>query len=71
MSEEKYVPDYVKMTLAEQLRGASAFKKVAERRFKRFNGDIQEVIERGRYDEEDYKIVKDLKRDTEKKHQQV
>ena len=38
---------------------------MAERRFKRFEGDIEEVIERGRYDEDDFKNVKDLKRDIE------
>ena len=65
MGEEKYMPDNAKMTLAEQEGSASAFKKMADRRFKRFECDIQEVIERGRYDEEDYKNVKDLKRDTE------
>ena len=53
------------MTLAEQQGAASAFKKMADRRFKMFECNIQEVIERGRYDEEDYKNVKDLKRDTE------
>ena len=63
MSEEKYMPDISTMSLAEQPGAALAFKKMAERRFKRFESDIQEVIERGRYDEEDFKNVKDLRKD--------
>ena len=38
---------------------------MADRRFQRFKGDVQEMIERGRYDEDDCNILKDLKRDTE------
>ena len=56
MGEEKYMPDIVNMSLAEQQGAASAFKKKADRRFQRFEFDIQEVLERGRYDEEDYKL---------------
>ena len=64
MAEEKYTPDYVKMTLAEKKGAAKASKNMADRRFKRFEGDVQEVIERGRYDyQDDYQIVKDLKKD--------
>ena len=47
MGEEKYLPDILNMTLAEQQGTATAFKKKADRRFQRFEGDIQEVIERG------------------------
>ena len=65
MAEEKYTPDYVKMTLAEQQGAAKASKNMADRRFQRFEGDVQEVIERGRYDKDDYQIVKDLKKDAE------
>ena len=42
-----------------------AFKKMTERRFKRFECDIQEGIAKERYDEYDFKNVKDLKRVTE------
>ena len=38
---------------------------MADRRFQRFEGDVQEVIEMGRYDKDDYQIVKDLKKDAE------
>ena len=68
MPEENYVPDYVRITLAEQTGAVKAFKKMADRGFQRFEGDMQEMMERGRYDgrydEEDYKTVKYLKRDT-------
>ena len=53
------------MTLAEQQGAAKAFNNMADRRFQRFKGDVQEVIEMGRYDEDDCNIVKDVKRDTE------
>ena len=46
MSEEKYIQDMVKMTLAEQQGAASASKKHADKRFQRFDADIPEVIER-------------------------
>ena len=63
MGEEKYTTDYV--TLSEQQGAAKAAKNMADRRFQRFEGDLLEVIEGGRFDEDDYNIVKDLKRDTE------
>ena len=47
MAEEKYTPDYVKMTLAEQQGAAKASKNMADRWFKRFEGEVQEVIEKG------------------------
>ena len=65
MAEEKYTPDYVTMTLADAQGAAKATKNMADRRFKRFEGDVQEVIEGGRYDEDGYKTVKDLKKDIE------
>ena len=53
------MPVISKMSLVEQKGADSAFKKMAKRRFQRFESDIQEVIERGCYDEEDNKNVKD------------
>ena len=44
MGEEKYMPDIGKMTLSEKQGAASALKKMADRRFKSFECDIQEVI---------------------------
>ena len=44
MGEEKYTPDYVKMTLAEQQGAAKASKNMADRGYQRFEGDVQEVI---------------------------
>ena len=41
MAKEKYMLDISKMSLAEQQRVALAFRKMANRRFKRFESDIQ------------------------------
>ena len=54
MAEEKYKQDYVKMTLADPQGAAKAAKNMADRRFKRFEGDMKEVIEAGRYEEDHY-----------------
>jgi hypothetical protein len=43
--------------LADAQRAAKAAKKLADRRFKRFKADMQEVIDGGRYDKDDYKTV--------------
>ena len=45
MGEEKYTLDYVKMILADVQGAAKGAKNMADRRFKRFEGDMQEVIE--------------------------
>ena len=63
MGKEKYTPNRVTMTLVEQQGVAKATKNMADRVFKRFEGDVQEVIEGGRYNEDDYKTGKDLKRE--------
>ena len=39
MAEEKYTQDYVKMSLADAQGAAKAAKNMADRRFKRFEGD--------------------------------
>ena len=53
-----------KLNLEEKQRAAVAFKKMVGRRFNRFECDIA-VIEKGCYNEEDLKNVKDLNKDTE------
>ena len=45
MGEEKYSPDYVKLDLADSQRAAKAAKNMADRRFKRFKADMQEVMD--------------------------
>ena len=44
---------------------AKAAKNMADRRFKKFEADIQEVIEAGMFDKDNYQLVKDLKKDVE------
>ena len=63
MGEDKYTPDYGRMSLADAQWAAKASKNMADRRFQRFEGEVQEVIDRGRYDPGDHKTVKDLKKD--------
>ena len=49
MGEEKYSPDYVKMELANVQWAAKAAKNMTNKRFKRFEADMQEAIDGGRY----------------------
>ena len=63
MAEEKYSPDFVKMELGEVQGAAKAAKNMTDRRFKRFEADMQEVIGKGRYDKDNHQLIKDLKRD--------
>ena len=49
-----------------QIQGAAkAAKNMADRRFKKFEADIQEVIEAGIFNKDNYRLVKDLKKDVE------
>ena len=54
MGEEKHSPDNVKMELADVQGAARAVKNMINRRFKRFEADVQEVIDEGRYDKDDH-----------------
>ena len=53
------------MNLEEQAGVATAINKLAERRFTKFEEDVEEIIGRTYYDEEDFKKVKDLKMETD------
>ena len=44
---------------------AKAAKNMADRRFKKFEADIQEVIEAVMFNKDNYQLVKDLKKDVE------
>ena len=59
------MPEMVGVTLDEQAGVARAIKKLAERRFTKFEKDMDEIIARTYYDEEDFKKVKDLKKETD------
>ena len=56
MWEEKYIPDMSQMTIDEKAGVATALKKLAERRFKPFEKEKDEIIEKTYYDEE-YKAI--------------
>ena len=60
------MPEMSGMNLEEQAGVATAINKLAERRFTKFEEDVEEIIGRTYYDEEDFKKVKDLKRETDK-----
>ena len=63
--EEKFPPDMQNMNLEEKQGAASALKKLAERRFRRFEREIQEMIDKEHYEEDDFRKVKEIKKDTE------
>ena len=63
--EEKYIPALNKMSIEEQAGVAESQKKLSERRFDRFKLGMEEVKERGFYDEADLQKIKDLRKDTE------
>ena len=61
MWEEKYIPDMSQMTIDEKAGVATALKKLAERRFKQFEKEKDEIIEKTYY----FKLVKKLKKETQ------
>ena len=65
MWEDKYIPYMSQMTIDEKAGVTTALKKLAVRRFKQFEKEMDEIIEETYYDEEDFKLVKQLKRETQ------
>ena len=63
--EEKFSPNFGKMEMGEIQGAAKAAKNMADQRFKKFKADIQEVIEAGMFNKDNYQLVKDLKKDVE------
>ena len=63
--EEKYTPNIGTMDVYHLKGAAKAAKNMADRRFAKFEGDIQVVIEMNMFDEDNYQLVKELKRDVE------
>ena len=59
------IPDMSQITTDEKAGVATALKKLAERRFVKFGKEIKEIIEKTYYDEEEFKLVQDLKKETE------
>ena len=53
------------MEMGEIQGAAKAAKNMADRRFKKLEADIQEVIEAGMFDKDNYQLVKDLKKEME------
>ena len=63
--EEKYTPNLGAMDVIHLEGAAKAAKNMADRRFAKFEGDIQVVIEMKMFDEDNYQVVKELKKDVE------
>ena len=63
--EEKYAPRIGNMDLSEIQGTAKAAKNMADRRFKRFTEDIKVVIDAVMFDKDNYKLIKDIKKDVE------
>ena len=63
--EEKYALTMEGLSIEENAGIAASQKKLSERRFERFQAGMEEVKERGFYDEADIKMVKNLITDTE------
>ena len=63
--EEKFTPSFGNMDMGQIEGAAKAAKNMADRRFTKFEGDIQVVIELGMFDKDNYQLVKDLKKDVE------
>ena len=59
--EEKYIPSMEGLSIEEKTGIAASQKKLSERRFERFQAGMEEVKERGFYDEADIKMVKNLR----------
>ena len=45
MGEDKYTLDYARMSLADLQEAVKATKNMADKRFQRFKGEVQEVID--------------------------
>ena len=62
---EKYIPAIDWLSIEEQAGMEASQRKLSERKFDRFKAGMEEVKERGYYDEADIQVVKNLRRDTE------
>ena len=63
--EKKFSPNFGKMEMGEIQGAAKAAKNMSDRRFKKLEADIQEVIEAGMFNKDNYQLVKELKKDVE------
>ena len=60
--EKKYVPNIGNMDLSEFQGTSKAAKNMADRRFKRFTEDIKVVIDSVMFNNDNYKLIKDIKK---------
>ena len=64
-ADEKYAPNFGNMNLSKIKGTPKATKNMVDRRFKRFTGDIQEVMNAVMFDKDNYKLIKDIKKDVD------
>ena len=60
--EKKYVPNFGNMDLSEIRGTAKAAKNMADIMFKRFTKDIKVVIDSVMFNNDNYKLIKDIKK---------
>ena len=63
--EKKYVPNFGNMDLSEIRGTAKAAKNMADIMFKRFTKDIKVVIDSVMFNNDNYKLIKDIKKNVE------
>ena len=63
--EEKFPPNFGKMEMGDIQGAAKVAKNMADQRFKKFVADIQEVIDSGMYNKDNYQLIKDLRKNVE------
>ena len=61
--ERKFSPNIGAMDMENMEGAGKAAKNLADRRFAAFEGDIQVTIDMRMFDEDNHKLLKDLKRD--------
>ena len=61
--ESKFSPNIGSMDVENREGAGKAAKNLADRRFAAFEGDVQVIIDMRIFDEDNHKLLKDLKRD--------
>ena len=63
--EEKFTPNFGDMALSWIQGTAKAAKNMSDMRFKRFTEDIKILIDSEMFNKDNYKLIKDIRRDVE------
>ena len=63
--EEKFTPNFGNMALSWIQGTAKAAKNMSDMRFKRFTEDIKMLIDSEMFNKDNYKLIKDMRRNVE------